>query len=817
MLAKAKWSGGRVKDINDFKDESHIIEMDVGDYNIGEMPKFGINIVLARQIPFFIDGLKPVQRRAMVSIYREVKGGITTMPNAISSTMKIHPHGDASIYSDIVMMGQPWKMMACMIDSLDENYGSAKGFGDKEAAARYLKTKLSKYALDCFFSDYDEHIVEMHSTYDDNAMEPIYLPAKYPNLFINGASGMAWGYATNVPFYGISDILNYTIKLIEDPDKHYGTIIPESPTGCYIVDSPKVFEALQFDGYENNDTRAHTYKMRSVIVKDEEKHMLKVQSFPPQRTAEAFFKGVKEMKDNGVLAGCLSIEDYSQGEIIDIRLRFKSEANLDEARELLYSHKLGTESSFAAQVTVIDDMKVKRYSVKDCLLQWIAYRRDFKRRFYNMKIVQNKARVHALEQLIKMYSGDNAKKTIKIIQKADDREDAIAKLIEEYDIDSVQAIAVVDMRHWEHAKKVREKYKKELEDTKKQIDEWIELVTSTKKIDKKIIEELKEGIKKYGEPRRAKIITISDEKVIPDTNHTIVITANGCVKKLKDDVKSVGKIAKNDSPMEVKKDVNNFDSLIIFDSFGRVHTLPVSTIRSCDLASHGTPLSSYSKIDNSQVISVFVIDKEENLKHSLYKGGGYFLFTTKRGIIKKSPYEEYVGLRNSSMAIRLRTDDSLISVQYVNKDTDVVTFTYNGFGLRYNTDSVSETKRNSVGVKAFTVDEDDAVKDTTILSKKDTHLLIITIKGYAKKIRLDILNTAERRSDSRILSGLREGDLMMYARGVQDSDSYSAIMKEGHVEFNIGNDVPEQFKLGKGSKLIPVKRGDVIIKLVKIK
>ena len=810
-----KWLGGRVKDIKDFQDESRVIVEEVGEYNLKEMPKFGINIVLARQIPFVIDGLKPVQRRALVSIYREVKGGITTMPNAISSTMKIHPHGDSSIYGAIVMMGQPWEMMACMIDSLDENYGSAKGFGDKEAAARYLKTKISKYAMDCFFSDYDEHIVEMHSTYDDNGIEPIYLPAKYPNLFINGASGMAWGYATNIPFYGIADILNYTIKLIEDPDKHYGTIIPDAPTGCYIVDAPKTFEALQYEGYESTDSRSHTYKMRSVISKDEEKHILRVQSFPPQRTAEAFFKGVKEMKDNGTLSGCLRIEDYSQGEIIDIQLKFKPEVDLDEARKLLYSHKLGTESTFAAQVTVVDDMTVKRYSVKECLLQWIAYRRDFKRRFYNMKIVQSKARVHALRQLIYMYNEDNAKRTIKIIQKAEDREDAIAKLIKEYDIDSVQAIAVVDMRHWEHAKKVREKYRKELEATQEQIEEWMELVTSTKKIDKKIIEELQEGIKKYGEPRRAKIITINDKKTIPNTIHTIVITKNGMVKKLKEDVKSVGKIAKEDSPMEVKKDVSNRDSLLIFDSFGRVHTLPVSTIRGCDLSSHGTPLSSYSKIDNSHIVSVFIIDADGKLRNPLFHGSGYFLFTTKKGIIKKSAFEEYTNLRNSSLGTRLRTGDSLISVQYVNKDTDVVTFTYNGMGLRFNTDSITETKRNSVGVKAFTVDEDDMVCDTSILSKRDKYLMIITAKGYAKKIALEDLNASERRSDSRILSGLREGDLMLYAKGVVDDDNYSAIMKEGHVEFNVGRDVPAQFKLNKGIKLIPVKRGDMIIKLMK--
>lgn len=815
MAKKKKWIGGRIKDLSDFQDESRIIEKDIGEYNITEMPKFGINIVLARQIPFVIDGLKPVQRRALTSIYREVKGGEISMSQAISRTMAIHPHGDSSIYGDIIMMGQPWKMMVCMIDSMDENYGSAKGFGDREAAARYLKTKISKYAMDCFFSDYDENIIETHPTYDGSGVEPIYLPAKYPNVFINGASGMAWGYATNIPFYNVHDIFTYTIELIKDPDKEYPVIIPDSPTGCYVVDAPNVFEALQCKGYESEDIRSHTYKMRSVIVKDEEHHELRVQSFPPQRTAEAFFKGIKEMKDSGVLSGCYRIEDMSQGEIIDIHLKFRSDSNLDEMRELLYSNKLGTESTFAAQITVIDDMTPRRYSIKDCLLQWIAYRRDFKRRYYNMKIVKNRERVHALRQIMKLYEGENAKKTEKVIRSSEDRQDAIRNLIAAYDIDTVQARAVVDIKQYEHTKKARKAFADEIAAKEKLIKEYMGLVTSTKKIDKKIIEELEEGIKKYGEPRRSKVIKLGKQKV-PNTVHQIVITENGMIKKLKDTARSVGKIAKGDSPMEVLLNVSNYDSLLMFDSFGRVHSLAVSTVRSCEGASHGIPLSTYSKIDNSKVIAVFLMGEDGKLKHPLFHGSGYFLFTTRRGIVKKSPYEEYVQLRNSSIGTRLRDGDSLISVKYVNKDTDIVTYTLQGHGLRYNTDSISETKRNSIGVKAFTVGEDDAVQDTAILSKKDTHLLLVTIKGYAKKILLENLDVKGRRSDTGVITGLRDGDLLLYAKGVTNDDHYMAIMKEGHVMLDVA-EIPEQYKLNKGVKVIPVKRGDMIIKLQKVK
>ena len=816
---KEKWRGGRVDNIKDFRDESRLIKVDVGEYNTENMILFGANMVMARHLLFVIDGLKPGARRALTAIYRAVKNKPTTMSNAVSETMKLHPHGDTSIYDSIILMGQPWKKMNPLIDSLDENYGSAAGFGDKEAAMRYLKTALSEYSLDCFFSDYDEKVVEMKPNFDDNTTEPLYLPAKYPNVFINGGDGMAWGYATEIPTYNVVDLLTYTINLIKDPDGDYGNIVPDSPTGCYIIDDPEIFRKLQYEGFKDEDTRSYTYTMQSVITKDESKHTLTIESFPPQRTTEAFFKGIDEMKESGKLVGCTKVKNECQGEFIKIILCFKPEVNLDEVRESLYSNSLGTRCPFPAQITVIDDknsfnMSIQRYSVKECLLQWIAYRRDFKRRFYNRKIVEGKKRIHEINEMLRLFNDENYKKMTEIVQYAETEDQLIRDLIDEFDIDTVQAMAVAKMSSFERVKGSKKKLKKKREELIENIKEWMDLVKSTKRIDKQIISELKEGIEKYGEPRRSKIITLSNKNFIPDTKHTIVITANGMIKKLKDSVRSIGAIGKDDSPVEVKKDVSNLDTLLIFDSFGRVHSIPLFTIRGCDLMNHGVPLSTYSKIDNSQVVSVFVMNKDNGLVHPAFHGGGYFLFTTKRGLIKKSAFEEYCNIRASSLGTRLRDDDSLISVKYVNKDTEIVTFTFMGKGLRYNTDTIPETKRNSLGVKIFTVDEYDAVRDTVVISHKDDYLLIVTAKGYGKKIALENLNKQERRKDSNILTGLRDGDMMLYAAGVTNKDKFSAIMKESHFEFDV-LDVVEQYKLNKGEKLIPIKRGELVIKLVR--
>ena len=819
----AKKKNNRVKDYKIFYNEPHIVKNDIGDYNTANMQIFGVNVVMARHVPSVIDGLKPGERRALYAVYKSKRDKKTSMIDAISETLKIHPHGDASVYGILIGMGQKWKNMVCPLDDMGENYGCVDGFSSKEAAPRYLDVKLSKFALDCFFDDFDERIVDMRPSYNGETAEPLYLPAKYPTVFINGASGMAFGYSVYIPYYNIRELLYYTIKLIEDPNKNYGIIVPDSPVPCEIVDKPGVFKALQYQGYtitKGKADRSATFRMRSIIEKDEENHTLTIRSLPPQCSAEKLFTGIKALRDANVLTGCRKINNNTQDDVIDVVLSFKDEVDLDEARSLLYSTKLMTENDYPAQVTVIDDMKIKRYSVRDCLLRWIEVRRDFKRRYYNMRIVIDRARVHVLDILMFLFAKNNAERTLKILKNSEDKEDIIRNLIDEYDIDTVKAEAVANMRNYEYSKKARRKFADEKEELEKRISKNMKIVLSDGKIDEIIIDELKEGIEKYSKPRKAIIVRMDNVKEIPATEHKLVITENGFVKKMKSDVKVVGNIPEGDVPMELLN-VNNRDSLIIFDSAGMVHTIQVNAIRGCDIASHGTPLSSHATIGGAKVIGVFVKDSNNNLKHSAYKGeDAFFVFTTKRGLIKKTAYSSYVDLKSSVIGTIIKKGDELISVEFVNKNTDIVTYTYKGMGLRYNLDDITETKRMSSGVKAFNVDKDDVVCNSTVVTGKDEYLLIITMKGYAKKMKLDNIARLERRSDPSPLIGLHDGDLMMFAKGVTDKDTYAVALKLARSSvftFNVGKDVPEQFRLNKGTKLVPVKKGDTIIKIKKVK
>ena len=819
MKKKNKWEGGRVKHLDDFRNSS-VIPVNIGDYNTERVTIFGANMVMARHLPFIIDGLKPVARRTLTSIFRQVKGKPTTMPHAIAETMKIHQHGDSSIYDCIILMAQPWKKMIPLIDSMEENYGSAAGFGDKEADARYLKTRLSDYTLDCFFTDYDETVVEMKPNFDGSTTEPLYLPSKYPNLFINGGDGMAWGYATDVPVYNIVDILEYTIHLIKNPRERFREIIPDSPTGCDIVDNPEVFNRLQYEGFNDEDVRSHAFIMQSVIDKDEEAHTLIVRSFPLQRTTESFFKGIDEMKENGLLTGCTKVKNECQNETIKIILCFKPEVNLDEVRNSLYSLKLGTRVPFAAQITVVDnknsfDLSVQRYSVEKCLLQWIEYRRDFKRRYYHKRIVEAKSKVHEITEMLRVFSKDNYKKTSKIIQESDSKAELIKNLIEEYEIDTVQAEAVANMRQYENVKDVRKKYKEKKEELLELIDSLLERVKDTKAIDKIIITELEYGISKYGEPRRSKIISLDNKDEVPNTIHTLIITNNGYIKKLGDKVTNSGKLGNGDCVVELFKNVKNRDTLMVFDSSGQVHCIPVKTIRGCDLSSLGFTIETFIK-ETASVISVFILDENNNLRFNGNMKDGYFLFTTKNGIIKKTSFSEYTKVRNSFVGIKVKKGDELRSVKFIRKDTDLITFTENGYGLRYNSETVSETKRISCGVKSITLSDKDSVRDTVVLKPDDEYLLTVTANGFVKKIKLDNFETTNRYESGTIITGLDSVDILVYAVGVRDSDRFVALTQQNHFVFNVGKDVEIQFKRGKGNRMINIGQNDSFIKLMKI-
>lgn len=788
-MAKDKRSAKKNFDINSYIDNSNVIGVPIADHNTEKMKLYGANVNLARMIPDIRDGLKPVERRIIYSMYEFSKAinKFKKVQTIIGLTMNIHPHGDSSIYNTIVRLAQPWENLLCPIEG-QGNYGDIKGA--PAGAARYIEAKLSDYALDCFYSDYDTKIMEMNPSYQPEILEPEYFVTKYPNMLMSISTGMGFSIATGIPTYNIEEILNATINLIKNP-KCKLNLIPDIPTGCLIIDEG------QFDSI--TETGRGIFKMRGEINIDENAGLIVIRSIPFQSSLLRVKSKIKELVESKQIVGFRHMEDYSST-VIHLELFFKKDVDLRYIAQILY-RKTGLQKSFSVQLKMVNDFEIKDYSVRTALLEWIDIRRLFKRKYYINKLVKAEDRKNFLDILIFILNKDNAEKTLKIIKK-NNSDEIINALMKEYKISSLQARIISNMKMKEFSKNAYDAYRDEIKELPDKIKEYKKILQDNTTIDNIIIDELKDGIKKYHAPRRCKVIKLEEKEEYENTNHTLIFSKNGYVKKLLENANGVGELS--DEPSYWIK-VNNKDNLIIFDKKGLVHSLDVGKIEPANEDSVGQSISKYISIAGEPIT---VIPKSQ------IKLDSTFLFITKKGIIKKTPVKSFA-LKSSTMSIVLNKDDELVSVINISDDKDIIVFTKYGMGLRFNTSEINISQRLTKGVIGVTMGEDDDVIGISTIDESDDYLFLLTTTGNAKKCELSLLLPKERRGNTIQLITLRGRERLFYATGVHDGNTIEVVLKSGIFENISVSNVDSKLKIDEGSKLIPVRKGDSIIKVIK--
>ena len=383
--------------------------------------------------------------------------------------------------------------------------------------------------------------------------------------------------------------------------------------------------------------------------------------------------------------------------------------------------------------------------------------------------------------------------------------------METYHISSLQANSIADMRLNAFSKEAYKKYieeKKEIDETVKELDS---IVRSAKKIDKVIINELKEGIKLFAEERRSQIITIDNEVKIRNTNHVIVFTKNGFVKKLPEDVKNVGYINTGDYPIDIVH-ANNTSELLMFDQSGKITKLPVYKIHGCALNSEGIKLSDMVMINGDLKT---IKPKPTNESLAMIKEPVYFLMITKKGIIKKTLANAYTNIKNELLGLIVKDDDELVCVKLLAGDRDIVVYTSSGFGVRFNSEEIRETSRMSVGVKAISMSDDDTIVGMDIVNPKDKYILVITQKGNAKKCTLSTFKTMNRADKPLRIVTLDENDEIFKIRTIHGDEKFKLFTKDSLETVNC-EDIVELPRLSKGKKTIPVRKGNVLIELFEI-
>lgn len=786
--------------------DKNIITANIGDACTGYMRIFGANNNLMRHLPSLVDGLKPGERRILYNIYEMGimhNSRYKKVETLVGNTLKYHPHGSTPVYETLVKLAQPWNNIQCLVDGFG-NFGSA--MGDSAAAGRYIEARMSFYSYKCFFEEFSPEIVDMKPNYDESEMEPEYLPARYPNALINNTFGIGYGISTGIPTYNFKEVVELTIKLLEDPDYSDITLIPDSPSCAYIIDEGQFTEI--------SETGKGKFKMRGVIDIDEVNNSLIIKSAPLQvsvndmkETIIDSIPGIKEIRDNTDNLAYEKNPDH----FFELEIILKKEIDPVATMHALYT-KTNLEKTFPVNFKLITDYEDRDYNIRSLLLEWLDFRRETKRRLYNYKLTKAKTRQHLLEIMLFILNKDNAEKTVKIMKESENKKEAAKKLIDTYGISSLQADAIADMRMSSFYKEAYRKYVEEKKEIDKKVEKYEKIVRSSKKIDAIIKEELEEGIKLFGIDRRSKVITTTGEKKIRDTNHTIVFTLNGFVKKLPDTVTSIGFINQNDYPINIMKARNTTD-LLIFDETGKISKLPVHMLPNSELNSEGERLNKYCTINGS--IRTIIPKPTEDVLNQL-KLPVYFLMITKKGIIKKTLAQHYVNIKNELLGMIVKENDSLRTVMLLAGDKDIVIYTNKGFGMRMSSTEIKETSRLSIGVKAIELEEDEEVIGMDIVNEKDKFLFVLTNKGTGKKSPLSTFPILDRNSKPLRIVSLEDDENVMIIKTVKGNETFKAYLKNSIEEIKL-DEVVELPRLSKGRKLIPVRKGEVIIDIEEIK
>lgn len=821
----------------DFIDESeNIIDEDAGEYDKKAMTFFIQNSNLMRHLPRLADSLKPVERRSLMIMYE--LGALPGRKNKKSAvitgeTMTLHPHGDSSIYGTLVGMAQHFTNPVPLVDGTG-NFGNSthpKGY----AHMRYTEMLMSRYAYDCFFKDYDPDCIETIFNTSKDEDEPLSLPSKYPNILVNGGFGIATGNMFCIPPYHIPDIVKLIKKLLRNPDTEDIYLLPDIPTGCDIVDSGSLREIC--------DTGNGVLRMRSTITVEENPKkpniwILRVRNLPWMVELDSINKALSLLTKQGKLP-IKDIEDHSyaveekdpNGKMITSkRLQYDIIINRahDPNKIIQKLFKLTQlEKTISVNFKVVEDaLSIGILNMRDLGLTWIATRREYKRRLINKKITKLKAKISFLEILIVITNGDNLQKTIHTIR-THNESDLVKALMnnKEVKINSYQAEKIVDMKFRMISKDAHDKYVKEKEKLEEELEKYLKMTRSSKIIDEEIEVEIEDLLKYSTGDRKSRIISGEDSVEIADTNHFISISKLGMIKKLPYDetvmmrkkTPSLGVFKNQDYPLHGIV-INNHDSLMMFDNFGRFSCIPVHEIDSTEPSQYGSSVYDTTKL-NGEIVEAFQYFSKDIERFIDEKIGAdaFVVSLTKNGYLKKTTIREFTTKRNQKniRAIKLREDDELVTGKIIlekhsYRPTNLLVYTEKGTFSYIESDHIAEQSKDASGLLSVNLLPDDACKGMCVIGKDDTHLLIVTEKGNMKRCELGYLGQPGKRKVSSYLATLDPEDKICYVDAIQENSTITVCTRTSYQEFK-ADDIPVKARKTKCVKMIPVPLGNNII------
>ncbi|MBR3898388.1 MAG: DNA topoisomerase IV subunit A [Bacilli bacterium] len=702
--------------------------------------RYAKTIIQDRALPDVRDGLKPVQRRILYAMYKD--GNTYDKPTkksakAVGNIMGFyHPHGDSSIYDALVRMSQWWKNNLCYVE-MQGNNGSMDG--DGAAAMRYTEARLSKVAGE-LLKDINKDTVLMSLNYDDTLLEPTVLPAKFPNLLVNGSTGISAGYATNIPPHNLGEIIDATIKRIDSPNCRLDTILeivkgPDFPTGG-------VAEGIQGirDAFEKGRGKVNVRCKYEIVGKS--KKQIIISEIPYEVNKANLVKKIDDIRIEKKIDGIAEVRDETDRNGLQIAIDLKKDANVD----LILNYLLKNTDmmvSYNYNMVAIVNQRPMVLGILQMLDAYIAHQREVITRRTQFDLRVAKERMHILEGLMKALS--ILDEVIKTIRASKNKADAIKNLVKEFEFTEKQADAIVTLRLYRLTNTDVEEIKAEMEEKEKQIAIWTQILENEEALKHVMKTELKLVKKEYATPRKTEIkdevteIKIDTTSLIPKEDCMVVITKEGYVKRVS--LRSYS--ASNGEETGLKErdytigiyETNTMDVLLVFTDKGNFLYIPVYELPDLKWKDLGKHISNVIKLPSGEnIISSYLTkDFKENIE---------FLSFTKNGMIKKTALSSLKVQRYTKPValMKLKGDDEIISTEICKKEIFITT--ENGYGLRYLSEEVPLTNLRGSGVKAINLKDDKVSSGSSF--DDEMYLCVITDKGTAKRIKIEEFDITSR-------------------------------------------------------------------------
>ncbi|MFR4987129.1 MAG: DNA gyrase subunit A [Lachnospirales bacterium] len=816
---------------NQFEHYDKIIDTEIADKMKSSYIEYAMSVIVSRALPDVRDGLKPVHRRilyAMNKLNLDPSKGYKKCANIVGETMgKYHPHGDSAIYDALVRMAQDFSMRYMLVDG-HGNFGSIDGY--PAAAHRYTEAKLSKIAVE-MLSDIEKNTVDFTDNYDSTEKEPTVLPSRFPNLLVNGSSGIAVGMATNIPPHNLKEVIDGLLKIIDNKiEENRETKIeelldiikgPDFPTGATILGKAGIRMA-----YMTGRGRLRVRSTANIETTKAGKERIIITEIPYQVNKSRMIEKIAELVKDKKVDGITDINDESDRNGIKVVIECRKDANANVILNQLYKYSQLQESYSINFLAIVDGVP-KTLNLKEILEYYLKHQEEVVTRRTQFELDKALKRAHIVEGLLKAL--DFIDEIINIIRSNKDIKDAKTILIDKFDFTVEQVDAICEMRLRSLSGLEREKLDEEFAKLSSIIDELKSILGSQNRLLQVIKEEFLQIKAKFGDERKTAIVQdegdLYIEDLIEDEMSVITMTHLDYVKRLPlSTYKSQNRGGKGIIGMQTRDEdfvknlflSSNHSFIYFFTNKGKVYRIKTFEIPEAGRTAKGTPIINLLQVESGEKITA-VIPVKQNKNNEEIDKDEYLIMTTKKGVIKKTKISMFNNIRKMGLiAVNLREDDELISVKKITDGKQMFLATKLGMSIKFNQEDIRELGRNATGVKAITLNEDDEVVASEVI-EKNKKILIVSEKGFGKCTSSD-----EYRLQSRGGKGLKTYKItertgnVIDVKMIDEKEELIMVTSDGVIIRIRAKDISTTSRVTQGVKLINVNDDVKVMSVAKI-